>query len=205
MTEDREMKIMSLLNDDPSLILLLKSKYTTDSMWRMCIQKEPGLFQYMKNPTSEMCEFAVEEDGNNLKYILQNKDIELTSKMIWTAVKTYPAAIFLVPSNLRTDSLKEFAFDHDPSLMKAFSRIRQSYIQRKLKENPGFVRYLNHPTEDMWCNAIREDPNICSYIREYTPKMKDIIYEYYPSLVPLLPALNNESVGISEPNNIAVN
>jgi len=198
MTEDREQKILSLLNDDPSLILLLKSKYTTDAMWRMCIQKEPELFRFMKNPTPEMCEFAVGEDGNNLKYIIQNRDIKLTSAMIWTAVKTYPAAIFLVPSNLQTEPLKECAFDQDPSLMAFFPRIRHSYLKRKLSENPGLVRYLPHATEDMWCEAILEDPNICTYVKEFTPKIKQTIQDHYPSLVPLLPAMNSGGVSQTE-------
>ena len=61
-----EQKIYNILSEHPSLILIIKNKYVTDNMWKICITKEPSLFQYMKNPSEEMCLFAVNEEGSYL-------------------------------------------------------------------------------------------------------------------------------------------
>ena len=105
----RERTIMKLLSDDPSCILLLRSKCTTDNMWKVVIQLEPSLFQYMKDPSNEMCLYALKEDGSNLQYVVKNPSVKLTSEMIYTAVNNYPAAIFDVPAEMRDNAIKEFA------------------------------------------------------------------------------------------------
>ena len=161
-------------------------------MWQLCIQKEPSLFQHLRNPTPEMCLLALEEDGNNLQYITNNKEITLTSQMCWVAVLSYPSAILDVPAKFRTERLKEIAFDREPNLMQCFDRIRLSYLRRKLKEQPSLIRYVRFATEQMWCDAIKQDPNICTYIKEFTPKIRETILEYHPSIAPMLPAMNIE-------------
>lgn len=183
MNIDTEQKLLNLLSDDPSLILLLKGKYITDSMWRLCIQKEPSLFQCMKEPSNEMCLFALAEDGNNLKYILESTDISPTREMIWTAVKSYPPIILDIPPNLISDSLKEYAFDREPSLMKNYDRIRHTYLERKLKEDPTLVRYVKRATDDMWINAIRKQPSICAYLQyPISSKLYQFITEECPQV-----------------------
>lgn len=204
MTEDRERKLLSLLDDDPSLILLLKNKYATEQMWERCIEKEPSLFRYKRDPSPELCVLALQEDGNNLKYIVGNSEITLTSEMIWTAVKSYPPAIFYLPRTLQTDALKECAFDRDPSLMNSFSRIRTAYLERKLHQQPSLIRYVQNATEDMWVDAIKQDPNVCAYVKQFTPKIRQVIQERYPTYAMMLPAMKT---CISEPKdggNIAI-
>ena len=189
MTEDRERKLMSLLDDDPSLILLLKNKYATNRMWEICIEKEPQLFRYKRNPSKELCILALQEDGNNLKYIVNNPEINLSAEMIWTAIKSYPPAIFYLPRALQTDALKECAFDRDPSLMNSFTRIRTAYLERRLQQQPSLIRYVQNASEDMWISAIEKDPNVCPYVKKFTPRIRQLIQEKYPTYAMLLPAL----------------
>ena len=164
----RERTILKLLSDDPSCILLLRSKCTTDNMWKVVIQLEPSLFQYMKDPSNEMCLYALKEDGSNLQYVVKNPSVKLTSEMIYTAVSNYPAAIFDVPAEMRDNAIKEFAFDRDPTLIKNFTNVRKEYINRKIKEDPSFIRFLNDPDEDLVCKAIENDPNYCVYVKLFT-------------------------------------
>ena len=189
----RERTILKLLSDDPSCILLLRSKCTTDNMWKVVIQLEPSLFQYMKDPSNEMCLYALKEDGSNLQYVVKNPSVKLTSEMIYTAVNNYPAAIFDVPVEMRDNAIKEFAFDRDPTLIKNFTNVRKDYINQKIKEDPSFIRFLNDPDEDLVCKAIENDPNYCVYVKKFTPRIKKLIETLYPDIIPLIPAFNERS------------
>ena len=189
----RERTILKLLSDDPSCILLLRSKCTTDNMWKVVIQLEPSLFQYMKDPSNEMCLYALKEDGSNLQYVVKNPSVKLTSEMIYTAVSNYPAAIFDVPVEMRDNAIKEFAFDRDPTVIKNFTNVRKEYINRKIKEDPSFIRFLNDPDEDLVCKAIENDPNYCVYVKKFTPRIKKLIETLYPDIIPLIPAFNERS------------
>ncbi len=189
----RERTILKLLSDDPSCILLLRSKCTTDNMWKVVIQLEPSLFQYMKDPSNEMCLYALKEDGSNLQYVVKNPSVKLTSEMIYTAVNNYPAAIFDVPAEMRDNAIKEFAFDRDPTLIKNFTNVRKEYINRKIREDPSFIRFLNDPDEDLVCKAIENDPNYCVYVKKFTPRIKKLIETLYPDIIPLIPGFNERS------------
>lgn len=190
MNPNREQRILELLADDPSMILIFKNKYTTDNMWKISIELEPSLFQFMKNPSEEMILYALSEDGANIKY-LKDMGITLTPRMIYAAVKSYPGSIYLIPQELRTTKLREFACTEDPSLMKELP-LKKEYIERRLKEDPRLVRFLKDPTEDQICRAIAADPNICAYVDKFTPKVKDLIKELYPDIIPLIPRLSQE-------------
>ena len=189
----RERTILKLLSDAPSCLLLSRSKCTTDNMWKVVIQLEPSLFQYMKDPSNEMCLYALKEDGSNLQYVVKNPSVKLTSEMIYTAVSNYPAAIFDVPVEMRDNAIKEFAFDRDPTLIKNFTNVRKEYINRKIKEDPSFIRFLNDPDEDLVCKAIENDPNYCVYVKKFTPRIKKLIETLYPDIIPLIPAFNERS------------
>ena len=189
----RERTILKLLSDDPSCILLLRSKCTTENMWKVVIQLEPSLFQYMKDPSNEMCLYALKEDGSNLQYVVKNPSVKLTSEMIYTAVNNYPAAIFDVPVEMRDNAIKEFAFDRDPTLIKNFTNVRKDYINQKIKEDPSFIRFLNDPDEDLVCKAIENDPNYCVYVKKFTPRIKKLIETLYPDIIPLIPGFNERS------------
>lgn len=195
MDEFIEQKIINLLSEEPSLIFMLKNKYVTENMWKICIQKEPGIFKLIEDPTDEMCLIAVLEDGNNIKYIVKNHKNLLNNKIIWTAVINYPGAILHLPIGLRSDALKEKAFDLDPSLMKEFKNIRPEYIRQKIKSNPGIVKYLQNPSEDIIYDALNNNPNICAYITDFSPRMRELIKCKYPEMIELIPGLKEKIYG----------
>lgn len=186
MDASRERRILSFLVDDPSLILLIKSKYITSRMWQVSLQKEPSLFKYMRDPSEEMCLFALEEDGSNLKYLIDHYPNKVTQEMIRIAIRSYPPAIFYLPSEERTDPLKELAVDTDPSLLRDFPRMRRSYLRRKIYECPWAIQYLREPDEELYLIAIDRDINVCGYIKYYTKRMKELIARKSPNMVELL-------------------
>ena len=111
--------------------------------------------------------------------------------MIYTAVKSYPGAIYLIPPELRTSKLREFACTEDPSLMKELP-LKKEFIDKRLKTDPTLVRFMKNPTEDQICNAIIADPNTCAYIEKFTPRIKELIKELYPEIIPLIPRLSEQ-------------
>lgn len=195
MNTDREKRLLEVLSDDPSMILIFKNKYTTENMWKVCIENEPSLFQFMKEPSEEMILFALSEDGANIKY-LHDMGITMTPKMIYTAVENYPGAIYFIPQELRTSRLKEFACSIDPSMMRELP-LRREYVDKRLKEDPSLVRFLSKPTEDQICKAIEANPNICAYVENYTPRIKELIMKLYPEIVPLIPKLSDTIIDSS--------
>lgn len=186
----REMRIYSMLQTDPSFILIIKNKYLTENMWKIAIENEPSLFQYMEKPSEEMILFALKEDGANIQYI-EKMGITLTPRMMYTAVHAYPGAIQLIPKERRTAKLREFACSEDPALMKELP-LQPGFIRRQLHRDPTLVRFLNDPDEDQICKAIETDPNVCVYINKFTPKIRRLIKELYPEIIPLIPRLSEE-------------
>lgn len=187
-----EYKIYEMLNLDPANILLLKNKYVTEDLWRFCIEKEPKLFKKVKNPSLELCISAIEADGSNLKVIKKKfPRIKITKQMAYIAISNCPRVILDVPDDIIDDGLKEYAFDRDPTLLSAFSDVRSSYIEKKLAENPSFIRYIYEPSESQICEMIKINPNVCLYFGELTDAMKNTIKTYYPHMVDLIPAMKN--------------
>lgn len=186
MDASRERRILSFLIDDPTLILLIKSKYITNHMWMIALQGEPSLFQYMRDPSDEMCLFALKEDGNNLKHLITHYPNKVTNEMIRVAIRSYPPAIFYLPSEKRTDPLKELAIDTDPSLLRDFPRMRRAYLRRKVYECPWVVQYLREPDEELYLIAIDRDINVCGYIKHFTRRMKELVIKKSPNMAELL-------------------
>lgn len=183
-------KLYNLLDDDPSLITLLKNQYITDDLWMFCIQREPELFGEMKHPSEEMCLFALGEDGRNLKFIEERfKDVKLTQKMILTAITSQPAAICYVPKKYKSNALKEYAYRIAPEMMYDDDCIRKEFLIELLEEHPEYIRHLRNPSEDLIILALDKDPNIVAYVNNFTPRIRKLIRDKYPELSTLLPPL----------------
>ena len=69
--EDKKVKvkILNAIMDDPEIVTLLKEKYIDDDVWKFCIEREPSIFKKMKHPSFDICMYACEVDGSNLRYI----------------------------------------------------------------------------------------------------------------------------------------
>ena len=180
-------KLLQLIAQDPSNILLVKDSLITPQMWRYAIEQDPSLFQYIKNPSPDICEFAVEQSGENLKHVRELNYDAITPQMCYDAISSYPSAILYVPSDLCDYQMREYAIDLDPTLVQAFSDLRPGYIQDKLQKDPSFCRFLRNPTEEMEYRAVEADANYCAYVKHFTPKIKALIRTLYPEIIPLLP------------------
>lgn len=177
-------KILNLIMTDPSIIEYFKEKYVDDDIWKFCIERDPSLFKKMKHPSYDLCLYACEVDGANLRHV-KNKFtyIRITDMMALTAVKSNPKAILFVPKKLLNYELEEMAFDKDPSLMTYFDVIRPEYIKQVLDDNPYCVKYLLHIIdEDTICLLIKRNPQICTYINNMTDKMWDTLRENNPDI-----------------------
>lgn len=177
-------KVLKVLYDEPSLVLALKEKYIDESLWRFCIEREPGLFKKMKHPSQDICEFAVSVNGKNLKYIVKRfKYIHITEKMIFDAIKSYPRAIEYVPEKFMTDGIKEFAFDREPDLMLEFNDIRPEYVLRKVQDDPYYLKFIHHPDDELVCEALKKNPNMIAYVQNITPTVTTFMKENYPEIL----------------------
>ena len=175
-------KILNAIMEDPEIVLVLKEKYVDEEVWKFCIEREPSLFMKMKHPSESICMFACEVDGANLRYI-RNKFsyILITPGMAYISVKSNPKAILYVPSKLLSDSLKEMAFDRDPSLMAFFDDIRDEYIEKVIEEKPYVMQYIKHLNEDSICRKIEKNPTICVYLNNITDKMMATLEKHHPN------------------------
>lgn len=175
-------KILNAIVKDPEIITVLKDKYIDDEIWKFSIEQEPSLFKKMKHPSEELCMYACEVDGLNLRWV-RNKFsyVPITDMMIYTAVKSNPKAILYVPKKRLNDGLKEMAFDKDPSLMEYYDDIRPEYLKKLIDEKPFAIQYVNNPDEDLICDAIIKDPNVCVYVNDVTDRMLHTLETYHPN------------------------
>lgn len=188
-------KVLKVLYDEPSLVLALKEKYVNDSVWRFCIEREPGLFKKMKHPSQKICEFAVEVNGKNLKYVVKRfKYIELTEKMMLDAIRSYPKALLYIPSKYQTDGIKEYAFDRDPSLMLEFNDVRKDYIERKVLEEPYFLKFVKNADDTLICNVLKQNPNMIAYVENLTPEIIVFMKENYPDILEMVTRNSEETI-----------
>jgi len=179
-------RVLKLLYEEPSLVLALKEKYVTDEIWKFCIEREPALFEQMKHPSIELCNYAVSVDGYNLKYIRSTFNyIKITEKMVYVAVNNCASAILFVPPKLLSTGLKELAFDKDPSLMINYDDIRPEYIRKKLDEDPAYLKYIRNADENLICDVLIRNPNMIVYFDTLTPKMTTVLKEYHPNVFEL--------------------
>lgn len=175
-------KILNAIMDDPEIVVLLKERYVDEEIWKYCIEMDPSLFKKMKHPSESLCQYACEIDGSNLRYIRNKFNyVPITKTMVVTSVKSNPKAILYVPDKFLDESLKEMAFDKDPSLMTHFDYIRPEYLREKIKEKPYIIQYLRTIDDNMICDAIKENPNVCSYVDVMSNRMLQILEEYYPN------------------------
>lgn len=188
-------KVLKVLYDEPSLVLALKEKYINDSVWRFCIEREPGLFKKMKHPSQKICEFAVEVNGKNLKYVVKRfKYVQLTEKMMLDAIRSYPKALLYIPSKYQTDGIKEYAFDRDPSLMLEFNDIRKDYIERKVLDEPYYLKFVKNADDRLICNVLKQNPNMIAYVENLTPEIIIFMKENYPDILDMVTRNSEETI-----------
>lgn len=180
--ENIRMKILSAIMEDPEIVLYLKEKYVDEEIWKYCIEREPSLFKKMKHPSEEICMFACEVDGANLKHVKTKfRYIPITSVMIINSVKSNPKALLSVPKKFLTNEIKEIAFDEDPSLMTYFDDVRPNYLVKLLEEKPWAIQYVTDPDESLICDEIKRSPNICPYLNHMTKNMMETLRIYHPN------------------------
>lgn len=175
-------KILNAIVEDPEIVLLLKEKYVNEEIWKFCIERDPNLFKKMKHPSNEICMYACEVDGSNLKYIKHKfRYIKITDTMCFVSVKSNPKAILFVPEEFLNDELAEMAFDQDPSLMKHFKGVRKEYARKVIRERPYAVKYLPEICEEDICEVIKETPDIVPYMNWITEKELATLEKYHPA------------------------
>ena len=174
-------KILGAIMDDPEIVTIIKEKYVDEEIWKFCIEREPSLFKKMKHPSESVCMFACEIDGANLRHI-RNKFsyIQITPRMVYTSVKSNPKAILYVPNKFMDNTLKEMAFNRDPSLMAYFDDISEDYLEKLIDEKPYVIQYVVHPSEALVCREIEKNPNICVYLNHMTDKMMFTLETKHP-------------------------
>lgn len=171
--------IRNVVYNDPSKILLFKQKYLTDEMWEMAIDQEADLFKYVKNPSPGLCQYALSADGMNIRYI---KDGDITPKMVAIALNSNPNALDYVPEDM---------MEPEDDFYTDIGKTKQLTPEELIYRKPNSIKNMEHPSEDLICLAIKLDPMIYLYYNDHTPRMKQIIEEYYPNLTSLFPGFDD--------------
>lgn len=186
MRSDFAAKLLNMLNTNPELILYMKNEYIDEDMWRFCISREPSLFKEMNLPSDTMCEYAIDADGTNIRYLFEKFHyIKITPRMCYMAIRSNPRAIKYIPDEYITSGLAELAADEDTSVLADIANyVRPEYLKRKVNEEPSIVKYFaSNIDEDVVCDALRKNPNISAYIKDLTPAMEMILMEQAPQIL----------------------
>jgi ribosomal protein L31E len=145
--EDLYKKIESILDNDPELIKAFKAKYLTEAIWKRAIDQEPSLFKHAKDPSYEICLYAVKLDGTNLYDVPKSL---VTTKLLKAAIKSAPSVIkyaydeFL---NLMDDQMIVDAVVLQPDLIKkVYERMDYQLIKKIASKEPLGVFERISPT-----------------------------------------------------------
>ena len=182
-SNEQDQGLFDMLYDNPEMIVYLKNRYQTDRVWKFCIDRESTLFSQMENPSIEMCEFALDVDGENIiPLVTKFTDVKLTKRMIWIALRTFPGAILHVPRIMIDEDMLNSAFDKQPELLSAFPSLSYEYLLRRIKDHPGDVIWLENPRDELVCMALEKNPYLCVHFTSLTPLMINIIRAQNPEL-----------------------
>lgn len=182
-SNEQDQGLFDMLYDNPEMVVYLKNRYQTDRVWKFCIDRESTLFSQMENPSIEMCEFALDVDGENIiPLVTKFTDVKLTKRMIWIALRTFPGAILHVPRIMIDEDMLNSAFDKQPELLSAFPSLSYEYLLRRIKDHPGDVIWLENPRDELVCMALEKNPYLCVHFTSLTPLMINIIRAQNPEL-----------------------
>lgn len=180
---EQDQRLFDMLYDNPEMIIYLKNRYQTDRIWKFCIDRESTLFGQMENPSIEMCEFALDVDGENIiSLVTKFTDVKLTKRMIWIALRTFPGAILHVPRYMLDEDMLNASFDAQPELLTAFPNLSYEYLLRRIKDHPGDIVWLENPRDELVHLALEKNPYLCVHFTSLTPHMINIIRAQNPGL-----------------------
>ena len=174
----------------PACIPLLKKKWVSDDILISCMEEEPGIFQYLKNPSMKVICKALELDGGNLRYIPKKRRKRLPIDFLLSAVDSNPReSLPFIPKKFISEEVKKKLFVSDPSLIRDndLDMMQTDFLKSRIEENPADIKYIKDPSNELKCIALRADPNTALYFDELTEDMMDIIDELYPTLKDSLP------------------
>lgn len=186
--------VFEQIMENPELITIIKNRYLDDDMLEKCIDSEPTVFKYIKDPSPRIIRAALIADGGNLAYIPENARSHLPVEFyIYAMQSNVYGALPYIPEDLLQDEVddkikEKLIFDVDPEMVRQYGvRIREDFLRDKIRENPSLIKYVVDPSDDLKCLALEQDPNIALYFDELSPKMMDVIDRKYSSLKDSLP------------------
>jgi len=185
--------VFEQIMENPRLITVIKNRYLDDDMLEKCIDAEPGVFKYIKNPSIRIIRAALIADGGNLAFIPEFRRSTLpTEFFIYALQSNLYGSIRYIPEDQLEDispEIKEkLIFDNDPEIAYKYGvNVRDEFIRDRIREDPSLIKYVIDPSDELKCLALEQDPNIALYYDELSPKMMDVIDRKYPSLRGQLP------------------
>ena len=131
-------KAMEALQRDPSLFCVIKSSLITSEMARYAIYHDPENIFFIKAPSFELCQIAVNAN---------------------------PRTILMIPPKFQ-NVLKIEACSKDPTLLEHFGNFRYSELEEIVENNPSSIRYIKNAPERLIQYAIQLNPNVALYYSE---------------------------------------
>lgn len=180
---------VELLTKHPGYIKLIKKRYLTDFVLEDAIRYEPEVFKYIVDPSLYLINVALEIDGSNLKYIPESRINTLPLESLILALDSNPEYAMQYISKMKLDETTKInVFFTDPiGAIENNIEVPPECILQAMVNTPNLIRYIDNPTEEMRCIALRSDPNIALYFDKLSEKEMDIIDELYPHLREMLP------------------
>ena len=176
-------QMFEMIKQRPYMILSFKAKLVTDEMWEYAIARDASLFTECKRRTYHMAAIALGQDG----FLLGELDpVEYTGEQYQSlcriAVNQNPKAITMVPKEFRSDELVSYAYAKDPSLLLSEKKLSPEMVNAIIDHNPGLIRYVVDPTDDMMIHALEKDPRTVVYFATISDRVKEFLEERYPQL-----------------------
>ena len=174
-----------IINANPEIIKYVE-KY---ELLVIMLRRHPSSFQYIDQPTLELCMKLIEDVPNVIGYIPNPTDdmylitikndpsyikkiINPSEKLCLTAVKLNYDVIEYITNP--TDEMYLIVVKRNPSYIKKIVNPSEKVCLKVLKKNHRLIEYITNPTESMLLIVIRINP---SYIKKLSNPTEKICLE----------------------------
>ncbi len=182
-------RLKRLIIEHPDCIAFIKNKYLTDDILEECLNDNPDIFPFIKHPTTNIINMALEMDGGNLKFIDEERrnNLPLDSIRIALDADAERAIDYVIMEQLPIEMQIDLFLKNPVLALTHHASIPESYIIKEIYRTPNIIKYVSNPTEEMKCLALSLEPNVALYFSQLSDKMMDIIDQKYPQLIGKIP------------------
>ncbi len=135
----------------------------TEELWKHALDTNKTIFCAIKNKTAEMCEYAVNKNPYNIKFVPKEF---LSYEMCKNCLTQIGYSIQYIPSDLLTDDMYQIAIDSSPIALEYIPADKQTVelCMKAVGKDYRVLLFVHNKTPEIINRAIEKHPNALQYV-----------------------------------------